>query len=271
MAAYDKEFIIRYAEGELSEEERRQFEADLLTDASLAAELSLYLELRRTLQQRLPKDAGADALRSALSGLNKEYFASPVRRPSRVRWIAWSAAAACIIVVLGIYLLPSGDGDFIDRLGRTEMVSTESRGANADSLLQQAADYFNHQQFEKALPLLDKAVAADSSSQLAIFYRGIAEWHTGSVDRARKDLTSVYNGESLLRYEAAFYVALTYAGEKNGTATRDEKNGTVSSGEKNWTITTDEKSREAAMEWLDKIPAGTPVSSRANELRYKLK
>lgn len=262
MAAYDKEFIIRYAENELSEEERRRFEADLLTDASLAAELSLYLELRRTLEHRLPKDADADALRSTLSGLNKEYFVSPVRRPSRVRWIAWSAAAACVIVVLGIYLLPSRNGDFIDRLGRTEMVSTESRGANADSLLQQAATFFNQQQFDKALPLLDKAVVADSSSQLAIFYRGIAEWHTGSVDRARKDLTGVYNGESLLRYEAAFYIALTYAGEKNG--------GAVAGG-KNWTITTGGRNRAAAMEWLDKIPAGTPVSSRANELRDKLK
>jgi len=244
MAAYDKEFIIRYADNELSEEERRQFEADLLTDPALAGELSLYLELRRTLEQRLPQDAAADALRSTLSGLNERYFASPVRRPSRVRWIAWSAAAACIIVVLGIYLLPSGNRDLIDRLGRTEMVSTESRGANTDTLLQQAAVFFNQQQFDKALPLLDRAVAADNTSQLAIFYRGIAEWHTGSVGLARKDLTSVYNGESLMRYEAAFYIALTYAEEKN---------------------------KAAAMEWLDKIPSGTPVSSRANELRDKLK
>ena len=244
MAAYDKEFIIRYADNELSEEERRQFEADLLTDASLAAELSFYLEVRRALEQRLPPDAGADALQSTLSSLNKEYFASPVRRPSRIRWIAYSAAAACIVVVVGIYLVSSGNRDFIDRLGRTEMVSTESRGANADSVLQQAAVFFNNQQFDKALPLLDKAVAADSSSQLALFYRGIAEWHTGSVGLARKDLTNVYNGESLLRYEAAFYLSLTYAGEKN---------------------------KAAAMEWLDKIPAGTPVSSRANELRDKLK
>ena len=244
MAAYDKELIIRYADNELSEEERRQFEANLLTDASLAAELSLYLEVRRTLEQRLPPDAGADALRSTLSDFNKEYFASPVRRLSRVRWIAYSAAAACIVVIAGIYLVSSGSGDFVDRLGRTEMVSTESRGANADSLFQQAAVFFNQQQFDKALPLLDKAVAADSSSQLALFYRGIAEWHTGSVALARKDLINVYNGESLLRYEAAFYISLTYAGEKN---------------------------RAAAMEWLDKIPAGTPVSSRANELRDKLK
>jgi len=244
MAAHDKELIIRYADNELSEEERRQFEADLLTDASLAAELSLYLEVRRTLEQRLPPDAGADALRSTLSNFNKEYFASPVRRLSRVRWIAYSVAAACVVVVAGIYLVSSGSGDFVDRLGRTEMVSTESRGANADSLFQQAAVFFNQQQFDKALPLLDKAVAADSSSQLALFYRGIAEWHTGSVGPARKDLINVYNGESLLRYEAAFYIALIYADGKN---------------------------KPAAREWLDRIPNGTPVSSRANELRDRVK
>ncbi|MBS1605741.1 MAG: hypothetical protein JST42_23985 [Bacteroidetes bacterium] len=262
MAAYDKEFIIRYADNELSEEERRQFEADLLTDPTLAGELSLYLELRRTLEQRLPRDAGADALRSTLEDLNKEYFTPPARRSSRVRWIAWSAAAACIVVALGIYLLPSGNEDLIDRLGRTEMVGTESRGANTDSLLQQAAAFFNQQQFDKALPLLDKAVAADSSSQLAIFYRGIAEWHTASVALARRDLIDVYNGESLMRYEAAFYIALTYAGDRNGTVTGDGKS---------WKVTADAKNRATALEWLDKIPAGTPVSSRANELRDKLK
>jgi tetratricopeptide (TPR) repeat protein len=252
MAAYDKEFIIRYADNELSEEERRQFEAGLSTDPSLAAELSLYLELRRTLQQRLPHDATADALNSTLSDLNKQYFAAgPAEgagqrhdgRSARVRWIAYSAAAACIIAVIGLFLLPSGDRG-LDQLGRTEMVGTSSRGAGTDTLLQQAAVFFNSRQFDKALPLLDKAVASDTSSQLALFYRGITEWHTGSIDQARRDLTKVYNGESLLRYEAAFYISLTYAGEKKDSAAR---------------------------EWLDRIPEGTPVSSRANQLRDKLK
>ena len=186
MAAYDKESIIRYAENDLPEEERRQFEADLLTDPSLAAELSLYLELRRTLQQRLPRDTAADALRSTLSDLTKEYFAPPESRLSRLRWMVASAVAACVILVIGLYLLPGGNQALIDRLGRTEMVNTTSRGANTDSLLQQAAVYFNSQQFAKALPLLNKAVAADSSSQLALFYRGVTEWHTGSPDQARK-------------------------------------------------------------------------------------
>jgi tetratricopeptide (TPR) repeat protein len=293
MATYDKEFIVRYAEDELAEEEKRQFETDLQKDPSLAAELSLYRELKVTLQQRLPHDATGEALRSTLSDLNKTHFESnagpaqtanpaqttgptdtinpthtisptdtinpahtispahtigaahtirPARRLSTLRWMT-AAAAACVVVAT-VLLWPSHNEDAFDRLGHTEMVSTTERGANTDTLLQQAAPFFNRQEFAKALPLLDRAVRADSSSQLALFYRGVASWHTGAIEAARQDLEQVYNGESLLRYEAAFYMALSYATQKNKTA---------------------------AEEWLKKIPEGTPVSGRAKELESKLK
>ena len=241
MATYDKEFIIRYAEDELTEEEKRQFEADLQNDPSLAAELSLYRELKGILQQRLPQDPAGEALRATLSDLNKSYFA-PKRIPL-VRWITSVAAAACIISAIIILNLSHDHANAFDRLGHTEMVSTTERGGNTDSLLQQAAIFFNRQEFRKALPLLDKAVRADSSSQLALFYRGVAGWHTGAMDAARKDLEQVYNGESLVRYEAAFYMALSYASQRNNAA---------------------------AAEWLKKIPEGTPVSGRAKELKNRL-
>ena len=64
------------------------------------------------------------------------------------------------------------------------------------------------------------------------------------MDAARKDLEKVYKGGSLLQYEAAFYMALSYAGQKN---------------------------TPAAKEWLLKIPDGAPVSEKAKELADKLK
>ena len=260
MATYDKELIVRYAEDELTGEEKQQFETALRTDPSLAAELSLYRELKETLSQRLAPDATGEALRATLSELKAKHFATagatgptPVSRPlpatappvRKISWIAGLAAAACVFAVALLLTLHSGNKEnTFDQLGHTEMLSTTERGTNADSLLQQAAVFFNRQEFTKALPLLDKAVKADSSSQLALFYRGIAGWHTGATDAARTDLQQVYNGESLLRYEAAFYMALIYASGKNNTA---------------------------ATEWLKKIPEGTPVSARAKELENKLK
>src|SRR5579859_4967329 len=176
MATYDKEYIIRYVEGELPTEERQSFEADLLKDPSLAAEVSLYTELRSTLQQRLPEDETKRALLDTLTGLNKTYFGSasgtpeaPVRSLSSTgarslpstgakitgmaRWLTGLTAAAAVILV-AVLLWPSGERNYMDRLGRTNMISMTERGGDTDSLLQQAAIYFNKEEFAKALPLL---------------------------------------------------------------------------------------------------------------------
>lgn len=237
MATYDKEFIIRYAEDELTPEEKRSFEADMQNDPALAAELSLYREVKQTLQQRLAPDPQRDALRETLTDMGRIHLIS--KRISIVRWMSAAVAAASIIIIIMIW--PSHNVENIDY---PEMINTTARGSNTDSLLQQASTYFNHKQFDKALPLLDKAVEVDSTDQLALFYRGIAGCQTGSISKARKDLEQVYNGESVLRFEAAFYLALSYAKEKNTSAAR---------------------------EWLNKIPAGTPISAKAKELENNLK
>jgi hypothetical protein len=256
MPDYDKEYIIRYVDNELSGEERLRFEADLQRDPSLAAEVALCGELKATLQQRLPEDDKLAALRNTMRGMNAKYFndgaVSPgtaadgaprgARRIRLTRWLGGMAAAASVIVAI-VLLWPSDDGNYLDRLGHTQMISTTERGSNADSLLQQAAGFFNKKEFDKALPLLDRAVKEDSSSQLALFYRGVAEWSTGATDSARKDLDRVYKGGSALQYEAAFYMALSFAGQKD---------------------------KIAAREWLKKIPEDAPVSEKAKELLKKL-
>ncbi|GGB12901.1 tetratricopeptide repeat protein [Puia dinghuensis] len=245
MPTYDKEYIIRYVDDEMDDGERQQFEADLQNDPALGAEVALYRELKATLRQRLAPDAGTTALQDTLSAFNKEYFKKDTgaKRILLTRWVAGMAAAASVIIAT-VLLWPSDNKDLYQRLANTQMVGVTERGGNTDTLMQEAAVYFNRQEFAKALPLLDQAVKADTTNQLALFYRGVAGWHTGAVTAARNDLEKVYVGHSLLRYEAAFYLALSYAAEKNTAA---------------------------ALEWLHKIPAGTPVSDRAKELETNLK
>ena len=249
MAIFDKEWIVRYVEDDLSPEERRQFELGLDEDPALRAEVALYRELRSVLEQRLPADETEQSLRLTLRQLNAEHF-SPAAETGKgakhisfTRWTAGIAAAAAIVVAT-MLIWPSGRETVFDRLGRTEMISTTERGSNSDSLTQQAAAHFNQQDFAGALPFLDRAVQADSSNQLALFYQGIAEWHVGRVEESRRALQQVYNGESVLRYEAAFYMALGYARENK---------------------------KDSAGEWLKRIPADAPVSAKANELKANLK
>lgn len=248
MATHDKETIIRYVENELSGAERQQFEADLRTDPGLAAETDLYRELRDTLTQRLAPDPAAEGLRRTLTEMNREHFAPPRLNPRRLSprigrryWIGAAVAAAIAIAVV-VYLPTRRSGD-LGELGRTQMISTAERGNDSDTLLQQAAVYFNAGQFDKALPILDKAVQADSASQLALFYRGVSEMHTGALATSRADLEKVFGGTSILRYDAAFYIALGYA------QTHD---------------------KATALLWLGKIPADAPVAARAKKLAEKL-
>ena len=250
MATYDNQWIVRYVDGELSPEEAGPFEAAMQTDPQLAADVDQYRQLKTVLQERLPNDQTREALTQRTAQLNKQYFAgntsSPSIAPARIRrlhWLAPAAAAACILVAI-VLLWPQDYNHKLDQLGQTNMIGVTERGDQTDTLLQKAAVYFNNKQFEKALPLLNAAVTADTSSQLALYYRGVAAWHTGDLQLARTSLQKVYANTSILKNDAAFYMALTYTTEKNNTM---------------------------ALEWLQKIPATAPEHLKANELEKVIK
>ncbi|MGV3765820.1 MAG: hypothetical protein ACO1NW_06815 [Chitinophagaceae bacterium] len=177
----------------------------------------------------------------------KQMLAADPAFSKRVRWAAVKrrryifAGIASVAIVAVIFLWPSPG--YIDRWGQMKMENPIERGGGTDTLLLAAAVLFNKTDYDKALPLLDKALMIDSSSQVALFYRGVCLFFTGAASEARTDLQRVYNGSSVFRYEAAFFMALGYADEKNAEKTR---------------------------EWLKKIPPGTPVSERAGELKEAL-
>jgi len=269
MATYTNEDIIRYAEDELSSEEKQKIEEDMRSDASLAARVALYRQLKGTLEQRLAGGSGEEALRRTLSGMRGRFFGgasgggisggdvgteppsgnSPegsgkvVKMKVRVdvfrKYVVGFAAAAAILFAV-VMLWPS---DYLNTYGKTQMVGVTERGEGNDSLMEQAAVYFNDSKFDKALPLLEQAYQNDNGNMTAVFYKGVALLHTGDVEQARKDLTRVYSSGSLFRYEAAFYLALSYA-QKGDKA--------------------------AARSWLEKIPAGAPGADKAAGLRKKL-
>jgi tetratricopeptide (TPR) repeat protein len=261
MSTYTNEDIIRYVEGELSLEEKQKMEAD--PDAALAERIALYRQLKEALEQRLP-DEGAAALRRTLGDMRGKYFAGGggtsggnidtgnpmgendgggarvVKLKTRFPgYIAGMAAAAAILIAV-VMLWPS---DYLNSYGKTQMVGVTERGEGNDTLMEKASEYFNAGAFDKALPLLDQAYRADTTNQTALFYRGVARLHTGATDEARQDLQVVFAGGSLFKYEAAFYMALSYA-QKGDKAT--------------------------ALLWVGKIPSGAPAYDKAKELKKKI-
>jgi tetratricopeptide (TPR) repeat protein len=242
MPTFDKSYIIQYVENELPADEMQAFEAELQRNPMLAAETARCRELLNELEQRLQPDAGVEALKATLRVTSGRYFGqAPARSTAKVRPMAryvMGIAAGLVLILAGLWFFRA-NRPTLDELGRTEMITSLERGNRSDSVLQEAAGQFNAGQFDRALPLLDQALRVDSASQLARFYRGVTLWHRQRLPEARADLQIVYAGGSALQYEAAFYLALSYAQEKDSAS---------------------------AVEWLRRIPDEAPVATKADQL-----
>jgi len=239
MAVYDNHHIARYLSGELTPEEEAEFMDRLETDAELAAEVEQVRKALDTLRERLPENPQEQALRANLKEMNERHFKTAGTRViSMKKYFAAAVAAAVIICV--IVLWPTQN--YMDKWGTIAMVSPQERGGKSNHL-QKASAHFNRREYALALPWLNRAVDADSSSHMALFYRGIAEFHIGDKEAARRDLVKVFEGTSVFKYEAAFFMAVGYAAEK------DEKN---------------------ALFWLDKIPENSSTAEKAKKLRAEL-
>ncbi|CAL1520463.1 hypothetical protein [Chitinophaga sp. MM2321] len=244
MTAYNNDDVIRYVEEEMLPEERQRFEAALKADAELAAAVAAFRTLKDTLVRRLPPDAEADLLQEELQRRRDTYFKHPPKVISMRKYLVGFAAAAAILIAAVVVFRHNGEMDYMAIYGNIEMQASVERGDNKDSLLRSAALFFNERAYTKVIPLLNEYLEQDSSSQMAHFYRGVAQLRGGSVEAGLAELETVYAGASLFKYDAAFYTALYYAQQHN---------------------------KKEARTWLDKIPADAAIAAKAAALEKELR
>lgn len=239
MAVYDNNYIARYLSGDLTAEEEAEFLIRLQSDQKFATEVEEATRAMAILRERLPENPQEAALRSNLKEMNERHFRTSGTRVIPMKRYLTAAVAAAVIILV-IVLWPTQN--YMEKWGSIAMVTPQERGGKM-SHLQKAAVHFNRREYGLALPLLNKAVENDSSSHMALFYRGVAEFHIGDKESARRDLQLVYNGTSIFKYDAAFFMAVGYAADKD---------------------------TENAMIWLDKIPENSSISEKAKKLRDEL-
>lgn len=135
--------------------------------------------------------------------------------------------------------------DLYRQFSGTEMIHLNHVSTEQDTalLMHQAAAAFNHGHFNKAIGLLDQVIVKDSLHAIAHYYRGVSLVDEGRLTEARQDLLKVFNSRSPFRFDAAFYMALSYIREND---------------------------KQRCLEWLLKIPEDAPVHWKAARLREEL-
>lgn len=237
--------IARYAEGDMTAEEQLAFEQELAANVSLQEQLALYHEVHSLLKQHFHKDEQQVQLEETLQQMRGEFFrgaSNPAKVVSINRYLRYAVGVAALFLVT-LFVWQPWKTDLFEEYAATRMINPTERGENADSLLQHAAVAFNKKDYPAASTLLEKVVKLHPEDAFSSFYYGVALLHTGQTMPSRMILGAIYDGESVFKYEAAFYIALTYLKDEDKLLCR---------------------------EWLQKIPADAANYTKAQELLKKL-
>jgi hypothetical protein len=213
MSSYSIEDIARFAEGDMTEEERLQFSAALETDQQLSQQLKEYHHIHSSLRMKLVDDESDKALKASLDDFGKEYFGEQARVVPFRRYITWAASIAAVFVLFLIWA--PWQANVYEQYAATIMPATAERGeGNIQQEMQDATKAFNEKDFSLAKAKLETVLKADPTNNMAILYYGISLIETDETEKARKNLLVVFNGESVFKYDSGFYIALSYLKEK---------------------------------------------------------
>jgi predicted Zn-dependent protease len=222
MHSYTEEEIALYVNGDMPQTDQQQFEQVLQRDKILQENVLQYRQVLATLRTKLAPDAQDQALKQTLHSLNEEHFghAEDKIRPVGV-YIKWACAAAAVAIILIINLFhPWRQNDLYTEYSTLQMVTAAERGDHTDTLLQQAATAFNSQQYGLAQKDLEAAYKLEPDNALIQFYYAVSLVETGDHHTGQPLLEHVYAGNSVFKYDAAYFLALSYLKINNKDACR---------------------------------------------------
>jgi tetratricopeptide (TPR) repeat protein len=243
--AMDNESLLQasnYVDGEMDPQEQKDFELQLQGDAELRQYVEQYRQATTALKTHLTPDANRDNLKQTLNGLNKQHFkpeAKVISFKSYTRWISGLAA----VLILGLIVFNPFKKSLYDEYSINSSMSVSERGEGAQTNLEKAAAFYNKKDYAEAEKLLAKEYAANPKNSMAAYYYGITLIQDKQEAKARGVLQQLYQGESAFKYDAAYYIALSYVKQKDNTN---------------------------AKKWLKNVPPGTSNYAKAKELEGKL-
>lgn len=219
MEELDTNLLHNYFNGLLPAEQARAVEERAATEPEFGEEFAL-----RKAMERYPKqEAERELLLASLKALGSEYFKekvaeSPqftVARNNVRRWIA--LAASVTLIAAAIWFFRQEPKPVYEQFASHAPLSLTVMG-NTQQAKTDAEMAFGQKDYAKALAALDQVLSDEPNNIKASFYRGICLLELGRVPESRQVFEPLASGNSALREDADWYIALSYLKEKNNAA-----------------------------------------------------
>jgi TolA-binding protein len=202
------ELIEAYLEGNLSEEEKVDFEVRLLVDKELEEEFELYKKIVGSF-----KDIQSENIRKQLQAIDEELDNRNNSSTNKFYW--WAGIAAVLLGVLFIHNLyfPSNNfnKDFIPaEAGLPVLMST-----NSNLEFDNAMSQFKYGNYNLASKEFSIALKKNPTNDTTLYFLSISFLQNGDYKESIKILNELMKQPNSKYYEKGeFYLALSYWAEK---------------------------------------------------------
>lgn len=149
-----------------------------------------------------------------------------------------------IAVLIGMIIWAPWSSGLYDKYSFSKQMSVTGRGTANQARLSKAAELYNKADYAEARKILGKEYMFSPKNPLLAYYFAITLIETGQGYEARTVLQHLSEGQSVFKYDAVFYVALSLLKENR---------------------------KEEAVQWLQKISKENANYAKAQELIAELK
>lgn len=240
-----------YLEGELTTEEKEAFEIKLKQEPEFAADFETYKEIGDLLEHQFSDER--EAFKKDLEKTSDAFFASEIATEEKheeikeetkvIKFRPWKySMAASILLLFGFFLFQQLGSPRIGDYNFDETVSLTARDV-ANATLKQAETSFNNKSYKEAITHFDALLANDTDNIELQFYKALSHDAILQFDEADALFGRITAGNSVYKYKATFYAAISQWRRDN---------------------------KEAAKELLKTIPEEAAVYEQADKLLNKL-
>ncbi|MBI9056640.1 MAG: hypothetical protein JEZ01_02590 [Labilibaculum sp.] len=203
-----------FLDGDLNQEQLKEFEQNLLDDSDLQMELDLHQEIDEAIMETDIMD-----LRSKLEAI--ETPTNPSKKRKLKFLTKWNIAAASLALLIGLgslmYIFNDKSSYSNDQIFSNYykpynvVVNTRSADATVDNILMSAVNSYESKDYRTALTLFKQILDKDSTNITSNFYSGISNIEINEYSKANKNFTRVIKHKNNLFIEQSeWYLGFCY-------------------------------------------------------------
>lgn len=200
----------QYLQGEMTVEEKDNFEKQLSEDHELSSEFETFKEVQLRLKTKFEFEEEREAFKANLTTISDTHFNTS--KPKVVVMRPWYlAAAASVIILFGLFFFDYNNPSFAD-YDNPETASFVERG-DSNAVLIGAQTAFNDGKYAAAIPLFEEILKENQTPEIQYFY-GVSLLEESKYPKAEAVFNELRSGTSAYKDKATWSLALSKLKQK---------------------------------------------------------